>query len=95
MAEVTVHYDGPVVTRAEARDDLIFDPFVGSGTTIIAAETTGRVFHAIEIAPAYVDVGVRRWQNFTGQQATLDGDGRSFDQIAAERSPQTAAVEAA
>jgi tRNA G10 N-methylase Trm11 len=47
MAEVTVHYDGPVVTRAEARDDLIFDPFVGSGTTIIAAETTGRVFHAI------------------------------------------------
>jgi hypothetical protein len=53
------------------------------------------VCHAIEIAPAYVDVAVKRWQNFTGQQAVLDGDGRSFDQIATERSPQTTAVDAA
>jgi DNA modification methylase len=75
----------------------VYEPFLGSGTTIIAAEMTGRRCHAIEIAPAYIDVAVRRWQNFTGQQATLDGDGRSFDQIAAERSPQTAtaAVDAA
>ena len=75
----------------------VYDPFLGSGTTIIAAEIIGRVAIAIEITPAYVDVAVRRWQNFTGQQATLDGDGRSFDQIAAERSPQTAtaAVDAA
>jgi len=46
---------------------------------------TGRVCHAIEIAPAYVDVAVKRWQEFTGQQAVLDGDGRSFDNVAAPR----------
>ena len=51
---------------------------------------TGRVAHAIEIAPAYIDVAVKRWQAFTGQQATLDGDGRSFDQIAAERNAVSA-----
>ena len=73
----------------------VYEPFSGSGTTIIAGEMTARVVHAIEIAPAYVDVAVKRWQNFTGQQATLDGAGRSFDQIAAERSPQAAGVEAA
>src|SRR5690349_22664082 len=61
------------------------EPFSGSGTTIIAAEMTGRVCHAIEIAPAYVDVAVKRWQDFTGQQAVLDGDGRSFDTVAAQR----------
>jgi DNA modification methylase len=49
----------------------IYDPFCGSGTTIIAAEMTGRVCHGIELSPAYVDVAVRRWQDFTGQKATL------------------------
>src|ERR1700757_4729118 len=63
----------------------VYEPFSGSGTTIIAAEMTGRVCHAIEIAPAYVDVTVKRWQEFTGQQAVLDGDGRSFDNVAAQR----------
>src|ERR1700731_1674966 len=63
----------------------VYEPFSGSGTTIIAAEMTGRVCHAIEIAPAYVDVAVKRWQEFTGQQAVLDGDGRSFDDVAAQR----------
>jgi hypothetical protein len=57
----------------------VYEPFSGSGTTIIAAEMTARVAHAIEITPAYVDVAVKRWQDFTGQQAVLDGDGRSFD----------------
>jgi len=47
----------------------VYDPFVGSGTTIIAAEMTGRVCHALEIAPAYCDVTVERWQNFTGRKA--------------------------
>jgi hypothetical protein len=51
----------------------------------IAAEMTARVAHAIEITPAYVDVAVKRWQDFTGQQAVLDGDGRSFDDVAAQR----------
>ena len=48
---------------------------------------TGRGCHAIEIAPAYVDVAVKRWQEFTGQQAVLGGDGRTFDDVAAERQP--------
>jgi DNA modification methylase len=63
----------------------VYEPFSGSGTTIIATEMTGRVARAIEIAPAYVDVAVKRWQDFTGQQAVLDGDGRSFDDVAAQR----------
>ena len=56
----------------------VYEPFSGSGTTIIAAEMTGRACHAIELSPAYVDVAVRRWQAFTGQQATLEGEGCSF-----------------
>src|SRR5690242_15411324 len=67
------------------RGQAVYEPFSGSGTTIIAAEMTGRVCHAIEIAPAYVDVAVKRWQEFTGEQAVLDGDGRSFDSVAAQR----------
>jgi len=54
----------------------VYEPFSGSGTTIIAAEMTGRSCHAIEISPAYIDVAVKRWQDFTGTQAVLDGDGR-------------------
>ena len=63
----------------------IYEPFSGSGTTIIAAEMTGRVCHAIELSPAYVDVAVTRWQDFTGQQATLESDGRTFAEIMADR----------
>jgi len=63
----------------------IADPFCGSGTTIIAAEMTGRACHAIEISPQYVDVAVRRWQAFTGQTATLERDGRAFADIETER----------
>ncbi len=58
-------------------------PFSGSGTTLIAAERTGRRCLALELDPRYVDVAVQRWQNLTGQAAVLDGDGRSFDDIAA------------
>jgi DNA modification methylase len=65
----------------------VYEPFSGSGTTIIAAEITGRSCHAIELLPQYVDVAVERWQAFTGQTAKLDGDGRSFQAIAAERRP--------
>ena len=56
----------------------VYDPFVGSGTTIIAAEMTGRACHAIEISPAYVDVAVLRWQAFTGQRATHATTGEPF-----------------
>ena len=63
----------------------VYEPFSGSGTTIIAAEMTGRHCYAIELNPAYVDVAVKRWQDFTGLDALLEGDGRTFDEIAASR----------
>ncbi|WP_409410627.1 DNA methyltransferase [Bradyrhizobium sp. AUGA SZCCT0160] len=63
----------------------VYDPFSGSGTTIIAAEMTGRSCFAIDIDPAYVDVTVQRWQAFTGEVARLDQDGRSFAEMEAER----------
>lgn len=75
----------PMLNNTET-GECIYEPFLGSGTTLIAAETCGRVCRAIEIDPRYVDVAVRRWQAFTGQTAMLDGDGRAFDVIAAERS---------
>jgi len=65
--------------------DIVLEPFSGSGTTIIACEQLNRKCHAIEIDPRYVDVAVRRWQNLTGKDATLDGDGRTFAEIEAER----------
>jgi DNA modification methylase len=66
----------------------VYEPFSGSGTTIIAAETTGRACHAIELNPVYVDVAVRRWQEFTGNAATLESDGRTFAEVKAIRLPQ-------
>jgi DNA modification methylase len=66
------------------------DPFLGSGSTLIAAESVGRVCRAMEIDPRYVDVAVLRWQRFTGKQAVLDGDGRRFEQIARARRKEVA-----
>ena len=63
----------------------VFDPFLGSGTTLIAAEQNGRVCYAIELDPGYVDVAVRRWQNLTRLEAVSAVDGRTFDDVAAER----------
>ncbi len=59
----------------------IYEPFSGSGTTIIAGETTGRHVYAIELNPAYVDVAVIRWQNFTGQKAIHEATGKTFDEM--------------
>ncbi len=64
----------------------VYEPFMGSGTTLIAAETTGRTCLGIELNPVYVDVAVARWQNLTGGAAVLEGDSRSFSEIAGERS---------
>ena len=63
----------------------VYEPFSGSGTTIIAAEMTGRACYAVELNPAYVDVAVTRWQDFTGQQATLEATGQTYDELQAER----------
>jgi DNA modification methylase len=68
----------------------VYEPFSGSGTTIIACEKEGRVCLAVEVNPSYVDITVTRWEKFTGQKATLEGNGRTFDQVAAERSQVTA-----
>ncbi|TDQ43811.1 site-specific DNA-methyltransferase [Tepidicella xavieri] len=66
--------------------DVVLDPFGGSGTTLIAAEKAGRVARLIELDPKYADVIVRRWQDFTGQQATREADGVAFDQAASDSS---------
>jgi DNA modification methylase len=63
----------------------VYDPFCGSGTSIIAAEMTHRVCYGIEIDPAFVDVAVRRWQDFTGAAAVLAEDGRPFATVAKAR----------
>ncbi len=67
----------PIVNNSSP-GQAVYDPFVGSGTTIIAAETEGRACYAIELNPAYVDIAVTRWQNFTGKVATHEADGRTF-----------------
>lgn len=67
--------------------EAIYEPFLGSGTTLIAAETTGRTCLGIELAPPYVDVAVRRWQAFTGKQARREADGCLFDVVAGDGSP--------
>jgi hypothetical protein len=54
--------------------DIVYDPFLGSGTTLVAAEKTDRVCYGIDIDPRYVDVIIRRWQQLTGKQAILAGD---------------------
>ena len=73
------------IENNSAPGDAVYEPFSGSGTTIVAAEMTGRACHAVELDPLYVDVAVRRWQAFTGGSAVLEGDGRSFAAVAEER----------
>jgi DNA modification methylase len=64
-----------------ARGDIVLDPFLGSGSSAIGAERTGRRCHGLEIVPIYVDVVVRRWQLFTGESARHAATGRSFNDI--------------
>ncbi len=73
------------MTNNSAVGDSIYEPFCGSGSTIIAAETAGRVCAAMELDPRYVDVAVLRWQAFAGQAAVLAGDDRVFDDVAGAR----------
>jgi DNA modification methylase len=65
--------------------ELVYDPFLGSGTTLAAAEVTGRVCYGLDLDPKYVDVVVERWQGLSGKRATLEGDGRTFDAIQKDR----------
>ncbi len=81
----------PVALVADAlldsttKGEAVLDQFAGSGTTILAAEKVGRIAYALEIEPRFVDAAIGRWQRMTKLEATLAGDGRTFEEIAAAR----------
>jgi DNA modification methylase len=98
MAELSSHPTvKPVALVADAlrdvsnRGDIVLDPFGGSGTTLIAAEKTGRSARMVEIDPAYCDVIIRRWERLTGKKALLIATGQTFDVVEADRL-ETAAI---
>jgi DNA modification methylase len=72
------------IMDASARGEIILDAFLGSGTTVIAAERTGRRCYGLELDPAYADTVVRRWQTYTGERARHAISGRFFDELEAE-----------
>jgi DNA modification methylase len=65
--------------------DIVLDPFLGSGSTLIAAEKTGRLARGIEYERKYCDLTIRRWQAYTGRQARLIATGQSYEDVAEER----------
>jgi DNA modification methylase len=67
------------------RGEAVYDPFLGSGTTLAAAELTERVCLGLELDSKYIDVIVQRWETLSGKKAKLDGDGRTFEEISRER----------
>ncbi len=70
------------------RGDIILDPFLGSGSTLIAAEMVERACYGCDLDPRYIDLAIRRWQNWTGAEAIHAGTGRTFDEIGRQRSAQ-------
>jgi DNA modification methylase len=79
-----VHMVMDVMLDCSNRGEIVLDSFLGSGTTLLAAERTGRICHAVELDPLYVDTAIRRWQNLTGQDARRTTDNKSFKEIEAE-----------
>jgi hypothetical protein len=73
------------VKDCSRRDGIVLDPFLGSGTTVIAAERTGRRARGLELDPVYVDVAIKRWHDYAGKAATLAANGRTFEEVAEER----------
>ena len=73
------------VRNSSKSRDIVLDPFGGSGSTLIACEKAGRQARLVELDPKYCDVIVRRWQAWTGEVAIVEGEGRSFEEIAAGR----------
>jgi DNA modification methylase len=78
------------ILDCSARGDIVLDAFLGSGTTVIAAERTGRRCYGLELDPAYVDTIVRRWQALTGGTARHAASGRTFDDLVREPEPAEA-----
>jgi DNA modification methylase len=72
--------------------DLVYEPFSGSGTTLIACEMEGRHCRAIELNPTYVDLAVLRWEKFAGKEATLEATGQTFAEVQAEREAEVEAA---
>jgi len=70
----------PIVNNSSV-GQAVYEPFSGSGTTIIAAEMESRACYAIELNPAYVDVAIKRWQDFTGADAVMEATGQSYNEI--------------
>ena len=66
----------------------VYEPFLGSGTTLIAAHSCNRICLALEIDPRFVDLAVRRWQAFTGEKAIRESDGSLFDALVEKIHPQ-------
>jgi DNA modification methylase len=77
------------ITNSSKSRDIVLDLFGGSGTTLIAAERTGRSARLLELDPKYVDVIVQRWQDYTGNRAVLDGEERTFDDLKTARKPKS------
>jgi DNA modification methylase len=75
------------------RGGLVLDPFCGSGTTLIAAERTGRKARVLEIDPIYVDVAIRRWQTYSGKPALLGPNNKSFELVAERRMSECSSVD--
>jgi len=73
------------IKNSSKGEDVVLDLFGGSGSTLIACEKTGRVNRSMELDPKYCDVIVKRWQDFTGKKATLESDGREFDEVGKKR----------
>ena len=81
----------PIRNHGGPEDD-VYDPFVGSGTTIIACEQLGRRCRALEVDPGYVDVATTRWQNLVGGDAILESTGETFTKVKARREQERAQV---
>lgn len=73
------------IQNNSVKGDYVYDPFLGSATTLIAAEMEGRFCLGVELNPVYIDAGIRRWQKYSGQEAVLQGTGKTFAQVAAQR----------
>jgi DNA modification methylase len=81
------------ILNNSVRGEAVYDPFLGFGTTLMAAEATERICYGLDIDPHYVDVIIRRWQQVTGKAAVLESDGRSFDETSIERTAVLTEVE--
>ncbi|MBI1186063.1 MAG: DNA methylase N-4 [Alphaproteobacteria bacterium] len=99
-AELAMHHTvKPVALIADAlkdcskRGEIVLDAFGGSGSTLIAAEKTGRRARLLELDPAYCDTIIRRWQNFTGKRALLAGENRAFEDVEEARTSSTPSEE--